>query len=298
MIRLSQAIFYISLLSGVSVVNAQTITLTYSSSGERLIKTLTGTQPSPVISGVSNICLGDTNTLIVTGGSSYLWSTGSTDSVINVIPTQDSIFSVVATALNGCTASVSHPVYVHPLPEPDTINHQGISVVGISDTFDITTTAGSTYNWYVDPLGGTITSGNGTDQIIVDWTNPGFYVISVIQTTQFGCIGDTTFFIASVIINAIQEETHLYNFTVFPNPSTGNPTISFSLPSDVPIQLSFYNDTGKLIFKLDKNKNPTGNYSYDINSLLDDSQLAAGVYYIKLLIDTKNSLYKKVIVIK
>ncbi len=48
----------------------------------------------------------------------------------------------------------------------------------------------STYDWFID--GGTIVSGNGTDTIIVDWGGVGTGTIKVVETSKWGCIGDTT----------------------------------------------------------------------------------------------------------
>jgi gliding motility-associated-like protein len=53
----------------------------------------------------------------------------------------------------------------------------------------VTNTAGSSYNWIVN--GATLTGGNGTNTINVDYTVAGTATIQVIETNSFGCIGDT-----------------------------------------------------------------------------------------------------------
>jgi gliding motility-associated-like protein len=51
---------------------------------------------------------------------------------------------------------------------------------------------GSTYQWGID--GGTIVSGNGTNEITVDWgILSGSYFVWVIEKNSFGCFGDTIF---------------------------------------------------------------------------------------------------------
>ncbi|HYG16546.1 MAG TPA: hypothetical protein VEC12_12395, partial [Bacteroidia bacterium] len=48
---------------------------------------------------------------------------------------------------------------------------------------------GANYQWKVE--GGTLRSGNGTPKIIVDWGNAGIGKVKVLETTKWGCKGDT-----------------------------------------------------------------------------------------------------------
>ena len=70
--------------------------------------------PTPIISGDQMICLGDTATLNVTGGSTYLWSTGETTTSIEVVPNVTTVYSVTATDANGCIGVTSATVVVDP----------------------------------------------------------------------------------------------------------------------------------------------------------------------------------------
>lgn len=47
----------------------------------------------------------------------------------------------------------------------------------------------STYKWFI--TGGTIVSGDSTDKIVVNWGGPGFGTIKMVETTKWGCVGDT-----------------------------------------------------------------------------------------------------------
>lgn len=50
-------------------------------------------------------------------------------------------------------------------------------------------TPGSTYNWTLSG-GGTITSGNGTNTVFIDWgATIGTYTLQVIETNAQGCVG-------------------------------------------------------------------------------------------------------------
>ncbi|MCO6464895.1 MAG: lamin tail domain-containing protein, partial [Saprospiraceae bacterium] len=68
------------------------------------------------ITGDAQICQGDSTTLTASGGSTYLWSTGDTVAIINVIPTTTSTYVVTATSVNGCTGTAFIEVTVNDLP--------------------------------------------------------------------------------------------------------------------------------------------------------------------------------------
>lgn len=65
-------------------------------------KTAPTVQASP---DITQNCGAGAATLSVTGASTYLWNTGETTTTISVAPTVTSIYSVIGTATNGCTAS-------------------------------------------------------------------------------------------------------------------------------------------------------------------------------------------------
>ncbi len=55
----------------------------------------------------------------------------------------------------------------------------------------------SVYQWFIE--GGTIVDGNGTDTITVDWGGVGMGKLKVLETTKWGCSGDT------VVINVVKN---------------------------------------------------------------------------------------------
>lgn len=73
---------------------------------------------------------------------------------------------------------------------PDTV-----CVGAVGEDYWVTPTAGSTYDWTVNGGGGTITSGQGTDAITVDWGNTGGLftgAVTVIETNAAGCTDTVT----------------------------------------------------------------------------------------------------------
>ncbi len=61
-----------------------------------------------------SICAGDSVSLTVSGGNTYLWSNGMTQGTITVSPAVTTNYSVTATSISGCTGTASVDVTVEP----------------------------------------------------------------------------------------------------------------------------------------------------------------------------------------
>lgn len=74
--------------------------------------------PIPIVSiyGKNEICAGDSVSLFAQGTDSYEWSTGETSAQIDKALTSSQIFYVKGTSAQGCVASASYEVNVHPVP--------------------------------------------------------------------------------------------------------------------------------------------------------------------------------------
>jgi predicted transcriptional regulator len=91
-----------------------------------------------------NICEDVSVTLTASGGDSYLWDTGATNSTITVTPTATTTYSVTVSLVNGCTDEDSVTVNVTPLP----IANAGPDVTICDGGFALlTATGGGTYLW-------------------------------------------------------------------------------------------------------------------------------------------------------
>jgi gliding motility-associated-like protein len=94
----------------------------------------------PVITGANSICPGDSITLTVSGGSTYLWNTGAIDSIITVKPVLTTLYTVVAG--NGTCNSNPDSAIVTILPIPvltllgDTVscNNSPVQLIALSPT--------------------------------------------------------------------------------------------------------------------------------------------------------------------
>jgi hypothetical protein len=91
------------------------------------------------ISNNATICRGESTTLVATGGTQYLWSTGAISASITVSPTVTTSYSVLITNANGCQATQNVTITVRESPEisftnePGYINSYVSPLLGASD---------------------------------------------------------------------------------------------------------------------------------------------------------------------
>ena len=160
-----------------------------------------GLQSAPEITGVSPVCTGvPGNTYTTaTGKTNYLWNyppeatktAGGTpaDDFITLTWTSPGTFNVGVIYTDPVTlcifnAPAVYPVVVNPLTLP-TIT--GPSTVCMNSTVIYTTEDLKTgYAWNV-VSGGSIISGQSTNEVNVTWTIPGIHTITVIYTDPLGC---------------------------------------------------------------------------------------------------------------
>jgi subtilisin-like proprotein convertase family protein len=82
-------------------------------------------------------------------------------------------------------------------------------------------------------------------------------------------------------------------FNVFPNPSNGNATVSYSLLTDADVNVSVYNVLGIKTAELVNSKQTAGEYKLNLN--LSYNKLTSGIYFISLIIDGKTTTQRLVI---
>ncbi len=118
-----------------------------------MISTLINVNTIPVadISGINNICAGNTLSLTATGGTSYQWSgpggySSSNASInrTNATVLMSGTYNVTASNTNGCTGMASMTVLVNAAT-PVTII--GATTVCMGNTINLTATGGINYQW-------------------------------------------------------------------------------------------------------------------------------------------------------
>ena len=124
-------------------------TVTGSNSGCTDTKTISlNVIQGPTLTAVSTssaICSGATSTLAVSGASTYLWNTGSTNTVISVSPSVTTNYTVSGTDASGCSDTKTIALTVNPNP---TVNISATtSFVCIGSTATLTASGANTYSW-------------------------------------------------------------------------------------------------------------------------------------------------------
>ena len=184
----------------VSVVYSYIITANGCSDTEA-ITVVVNPLPIPVITGNTQICMGDSTTLTVTNGASYSWSNSSTNNSITVSPITITTYSVTVTNTYGCTGTTSHTVAVNQLP---VVDYTGLPDSVCSNSGSITLAG--------NPTGGTF-SGNGITGNNFDPNSlSGNDTITYSYTDSLGCTNN---------------HYHIINVLVSPSPAvsiTGSAT--------------------------------------------------------------------------
>ncbi|MFN5005279.1 MAG: autotransporter-associated beta strand repeat-containing protein [Bacteroidota bacterium] len=172
--------------------------------------------PAPVISGANTVCSGSLGVPYSTPsnvGRSYAWTisggtiaTGAGTAAITVnwgaagVGTLQLLETVIATGCNTTTALFNVNINASPTPSVS-----GLTSVCAGQTGVVYSTAnviGNSYSWSV--TGGSITSGAGTNSIVVSWGVVGAGIVSLTET---------------VIATGCAVTTTPYNVTVNPNPA-------------------------------------------------------------------------------
>lgn len=182
----------------------------------------------------ASICLGDSILAYGSGGLTYYWSGGISDSVSFTTNTSQS-YILYGTDSNNCIGKDTFEVIVHPLPTPSiSFNGTSLNCTGVTNI--------TIYNWF---LAGNSFGGNTAVQTI---TQNGTYVVEAIDSN--GCSGFDTLQVVNLYTGNISAESN--HISLYPNPSSGK----FTIQSDLMIngQIEVYDILGKRIKTFEMNK--------------------------------------------
>ncbi|WP_111000642.1 Ig-like domain-containing protein [Taibaiella soli] len=216
------------------------------------------THPSAAVSGPFAICAGDTATLSVSSGNSYVWKlngnaiSGATNATYST--TTAGAYTISVTSPQNCKdSSAVHSLVVNALPTPAiTLNQQTMTVTG---TFNA-------YQWYFN---GTAISGANTASYTA--TQIGNYYVVV--TDANGCSNKSnTINVTDVGVRSIVNNTAIH---IYPNPTTS--IVNIEAPVNVNVIISDL--SGKQLINVKNVKR------------VDLGDMAAGVYMMTIL-DTDN----------
>lgn len=162
-----------------------------------------GAYPAKVVFPPDTVCEFSNNNLYEvtpTNGSSYNWFVRGGIIESNPQPyqatvkwdsAQNAIVGMFETTQYGCIGDSNFKEIAITRPLADSIyGSQSVcpNIIGL-EYIAFNGSEGSTYQWAVQ--GGTIASGNGNDTVIIDWGGIGNGKVTMLETTKWGCIGNT-----------------------------------------------------------------------------------------------------------
>jgi hypothetical protein len=183
---------------------------------------------------------------------SYLWS--NNESMADLTGIGSGIYTVTVTDNNDCYTLAADLVGEYPEIVTGQITGQAnVDAAGIY-VYSVNQKPASDFTWIVD--GGNIVSGLGTNSINVQWGSAGTGIVSVVETDENGCNGDTVRL--EVLIGSTGlDDTFEQQLRIYPNPSRDNTIIEFPNPEHAEYQFILTDMTGKIVKLMDnitKNK--------------------------------------------
>ena len=240
-------------------------------------------EPMPVSNvtpdGPLEFCVGDDVNLDAGPGyASYLWNSGSTTSVVNIIESGD--YWVTVLDGNGCIDSSmqSNPVTVTVWTPSPIVVESGDSLI-LTNPGDFVS-----YQWYygTGPSNMTpISSATDAGYVI---TQRGYYRVCVID--ENGCEGCSFVFEMTCCVG-VEEVNFEGEVNVYPNPSNGQFTLEVELPRLMDMTIGLSDMVGKQVW-LDQGIGTTST----LRKQYDLTQLPNGVYFLRIQADNQMTVYK------
>jgi len=152
--------------------------------------------------GDDSLCQPNAQVILDAGNfATFNWNTGATTQQITV--SSLGVYYVNVTDSNGCQGVSNPPFEVFNAVNTSTITGSVNVAQFQTETYSVTQSSGSIYNWWMN--GGVIQSGSGTNTVDVSWNIVGSGSIYVLETNTNGCIGDTISLPVSIIVSSIEE---------------------------------------------------------------------------------------------
>ena len=174
---------------------------------------------SLTILGNLALCPSESVTLSGSSGQTYDWNTGHSGSSLTI--TSPGTYYAIISSPNGCS-DTSSTYHVSSLPGVSlpTIQTNGSNWVtsGTASSFFVQSTPNYTYTWNIK--GGSITFGQGTDSIYVNWGAPDTSAWVWLSISNGYCTDSLGI---KIIVSALSlEQSSSINLKAFPNPNDGN----------------------------------------------------------------------------
>jgi hypothetical protein len=233
--------------------------------------------PSPVVIVIGSspsVCSGKPLTLTAGGALTYAWSNGGFGSSINVSPSSNTTYQVIGTNAYNCSTQADITVSVNPLPNVTASSNNQLVCAG--DPVVLIGGGATTYQWLTpnnfNMSGSPLTSFPSTS---------GTYTLT--GTDANGCTNTAMVSLAVEACVGIGSIDAANGLNVYPNPTSGEFTVEMNSSSAKTVNVT--DVTGRVILSAN-----TEESTFNVNI----SQLAAGVYYVKVSSDNAVNVIKVV----
>ncbi len=225
------------------------------------------------------VCAGLMVTLNGGGADTYIWTGGVMDGA-SFAPSMTDTYTVTGTDLNGCEGTASITITVNALPTVDLAPF----TTSVCDNGGPVSLVDGT------PTGGMF-SGLGVTGSTFDpsVTGAGMWTITYTVTDGNGCNNsDSEVLTVDLCTGIASNESQV--ISLYPNPTTGMFTLNINNSNANQVVITILDMQGKVVFN-ESDKNVSNQYIKQI----DLSDLAKGIYYVKLNIGADVKIEKLIV---
>jgi hypothetical protein len=200
--------------------------------------------------------------------------------------------SVVSNNGSGSSTPRTMVITVNAIAaQPSTIaGLSSVSAGQVNVVYTVINQVGVTFNWTYTGSGATVSSGQGTNSIAIDFSNNASSGNLDVTATGVAC-GTSLASVLSIQVSPILGVSDLdgvnQSLKVYPNPATDNLTVEFNLNSNEGVDLGIYDILGSEVKSLLHNETVNANkYTFEI------SDLPYGIYFVKVKAGTESKIVK------
>ena len=219
----------------------------------------------------TDICEGDSVLLSASGNGAHTWNTGATGPTLSV----DSSGTYLVTVLdsNGCTATASQMITIHPNPIADfshTVNLPTVNFTNLS-------TGGLTYFWDFG-FGPTSSQTNPS----ITFPGPGTYNVTLITTSAEGCSDTVVYPVEIVFVGLDQPVDRSLIHAIYPNPFSDAVVFDLNFLVDGEVHISILDALGREVEEVTREWVNAGMGQWKWEA---QASLAQGTYVVKIEFD-------------
>lgn len=242
---------------------------------------------APTVTSPVTYCDNETASALTATGTSLLWYTSATGGVGSSsapIPST-SVGASYFVSQTTCGEGARAEIVITIEPAPTVTVNDGINLICQSTNSHVTLTASgaTTYTWL--PVTGLNVSTSSS--VLASPTSTTTYTVT---GTMGNCSSTAVATVTVDVCDGIEDAYAGTNISVFPNPTTGEVTISISNANFTEAEISVINILGKVVFN-----NSYDNNAADFNKQINLSDVSNGIYYVKINIDGAIKIEKLIV---